>query len=182
MRPAPGCLLLAEPALQDPNFRRTVILLCDHNDEGSFGLVLTRSLDTRLSDVAKEPLPIDGLLRYGGPVEPDTLHVLHSYGDADLAAMPLMTGLYWGGDMEVLMDGARIGRFHDEQMRLFAGYSGWTAGQLEAEFDQGGWIVRPGEPDLVWATPTDALWRAAIRRLGGEYALLANFPDNPHMN
>lgn len=182
MHPAPGSFLVAEPALSDPNFRRTIVLLCQHDDEGAFGLVLTRSAEVQLSEVANEPLPFDGLLRHGGPVQLDTLHVLHPYGDPGLGAEPLLDGVFWGGDFESLQQAARDGAIDGDRIQFFAGYAGWGPGQLEAEVDLGGWIVLDGDPELVYAEPSDALWRTLVRSLGGDYALLANYPDDPQLN
>lgn len=182
MHPEPGTFLVAEPALRDPNFRRTIVLVCQHDADGAFGLVLTRPAEVKLSEVTAEPLPFDGPLRQGGPVQLDTLHVLHPYGEPDLGAEPLLEGVYWGGDFEALQEAARAGRVAPEEIQFFAGYAGWGPGQLAAEVDQGGWLVIEGDAGLVYAEASDALWRALLRSLGGDYALLANYPDDPQSN
>ena len=179
---APGTLLVAEPPLADPNFRRSVILLCEHTTEGSFGLVLNRPCPFRLSEVAASPLPFDAALALGGPVETDTLHYVHPYGDLVEGALPVVDGVWWGGSFEGLVEGLGEGWLDAEQMRFFVGYSGWGAGQLDAEVDEGSWIVLPATEALVFAAGDDALWRRVLRRLGGDYALLSTFPDDPRMN
>ncbi len=177
----PGVLLVAEPALLDPNFRRTAILLCDHNDGGSFGLVVNRPTELHLSEVLVEPVGIDSRLYLGGPVQPDTLHVLHGYAAAVPDAIPLFADVGWGGRFDDVAEGLREGSFEEERVRFFAGYAGWGGGQLEAEIEEGSWIVLEAVPELVFAAP-GALWRGIMRGLGGEYALLSNYPDDPRSN
>ncbi|MEM1055799.1 MAG: YqgE/AlgH family protein [Bacteroidota bacterium] len=180
--PIPGSLLVAEPPMPDPNFKRTVILLCEHSLEGSFGLVLNRPAHVKLSEVATIPLPFDAALWHGGPVQPDTLHYLHPYGDALPDALPVLDGVYWGGDFDTLANGLARDRFDRDRIRFFVGYSGWGAGQLDAEVEDGSWIVMEGTQGVAFAEEDDELWRQILRELGGEYALLSTFPDDPRMN
>ncbi len=167
--------------MADPNFRRTVVLLCEHTTEGSFGLVLNRPTGLALSQATDEPLPFDTDLWMGGPVQPDTLHYLHPYADLD-GTLPVLDAVFWGGDFEALQAEVAHGDVDPARVRFFVGYSGWGAGQLDAEVDEGAWIVVPGSRDLVFADGDDALWRQVLRQLGGEYALLSTFPDDPRLN
>lgn len=167
--------------MADPNFRRTVILLCEHTLEGSFGLVLNRPSGLMLSQAAAEELAFDADLWVGGPVQPDTLHYLHPYGELD-GALPVHDGVYWGGAFEDLQSGVTSGWLRSERFRFFLGYSGWGAGQLDGEVEDGAWIVLDDAPELAFAESGDALWRQVLRRLGGEYAILSTFPDDPQMN
>lgn len=187
---APGTLLIAPPTLGDPNFRRTVVLLCEHTAaEGSFGLVLSRPLgDVALGDV----LDLDDLasrlggedypLALGGPVQPDTLHYLHRHPSAVPGAREVADGVFWGGDFEDVKALLASGEADAQSLRFFLGYSGWGAGQLQAEMDRDGWILARASADLVFPESTDDFWRRLMRQMGGEYALLSNFPDNPRMN
>ena len=180
--PAPGSLLVAEPPMPDPNFKRTVILLCEHNMEGSFGLVLNRPTGVRLAEVATVELGFDADLWHGGPVQPETLHYLHPYGDLVEGALPVLEGVYWGGDFDTVHAEIEQGRFDPEAFRFFVGYSGWGSGQLDAEVEDGSWIVLGASESIAFAEKDDALWRQILRGLGGEYALLSTFPDDPRMN
>lgn len=180
--PAPGTILVAEPPMADPNFRRSVILLCEHSLEGSFGLVLNRPSGHFLSEATDESLPFDADLSIGGPVEPRSLHYLHPYGEALFGSLPVLDGVYWGGAFEKVCEGISEGNMLAAEMRFFVGYSGWGAGQLDAEVDEGAWMVHDVDRDLVFAENDDVLWRTILRRLGGEYALLSTFPDDPRMN
>jgi putative transcriptional regulator len=179
---APGVLLVAEPALLDPNFRRAVILLCAHNDEGSFGLVLNRPTEHHLGEVLTEPVGIDAALFLGGPVQTDTLHYLHPYADEVDEAVAVLDGVGWGGPFEEIVGRVRLGALDAAGFRFFVGYSGWGAGQLAEEVEEGGWLVLPGSAADVFGGDPTALWREVMRGLGGEYALLSNYPDDPQMN
>ena len=188
---APGVLLVAEPTLGDPNFRRSVVLLCEHNEMGSFGLALGRPLDEQeltLSDVLDLGDPTvqvraeDFELTLGGPVQPETLHYLHRHPEAVPDATEVTEGVWWGGDFEDVKRLLAGGGGDPQRLRFLLGYAGWGAGQLRAELDQGGWILAEATPSLVFPESLDAFWRQIMRRMGGEYALLSNFPDDPRMN
>lgn len=181
---APGTLLVAAPMMQDPNFRRAVILLCEHKvNEGSFGLVLNRPLDVKLGDVMEEFFAYDPQLRLGGPVQRDTLHFLHRHPDAVDGGMALSDGVQWGGDFEAVKALLQGGDVSEGDLRFFLGYAGWSPDQLADEVEEDAWILAPSAADLVFAdVPDQQLWRAVLRRMGGEYAILANFPDDPRMN
>ncbi|MGB3543411.1 YqgE/AlgH family protein [Rubrivirga sp.] len=179
--PIPGNVLVAEPPMADPNFRRTVVLICEHTTSGSFGLVLNRPTGLALSQATDETFDFDAELWAGGPVQPDTLHYLHPYPDLD-GALPVLEGVFWGGEFEEIRAGLEDDRLDKDRVRFFVGYSGWGEGQLDAEVDEGAWIVLEGAPDLVFADGDDALWRPILRQMGGEYALLSTFPDDPRLN
>jgi putative transcriptional regulator len=179
----PGTFLISAPMMQDPNFRRSVVLLCEHNDrEGTFGLILNRELDVHLGDVLDEYVTYDPPLYMGGPVQRETLHVLHTRPDEIPGGIDLGNDVTWGGDFEVVQQIAKGGDAAPDNLRFFLGYAGWGPGQLEGELGEEAWIPAPGAADLVFDTDPDQLWRTILRRMGGEYAVLANFPDDPRMN
>ena len=168
--------------MADPNFKRSVILLCEHSSEGSFGLVLNRPSPMQLSEVSGMKLPEGLQLGVGGPVQPNTLHFVHPFGEEIEGALSVAEGIWWGGNLESLLEGIDDERVDALDVRFFLGYSGWGDGQLEVEIDEGGWIVLSATDSLVFAKGDDELWRQILRELGGEYALLSTFPDNPRMN
>ncbi len=176
----PGILLIAPPMLEDPNFWRTVVLLCAHSDDGSFGLILNRPTTLTLREVLDVPVAYP--LSMGGPVQPETLHILHRLGNEIPEAQPVINGVYWGGEVDALLDRLRTDPPDPDDMRFFLGYSGWAPGQLEAEYEAGGWILAPADATNVFEDAPEQLWRTVLRRMGGEYALLANFPDDPRLN
>lgn len=180
--PSRGSLLLAPPMSLDPNFRRSVVLVCEHNEEGSFGLVLNRPIELTLSEVLEDEGLPPQVLGLGGPVEQNTLHYLHSLGETVLDAIDVAPGIFWGGDFEMMKQSLRSGLASEANARLFLGYAGWSGGQLDEEIADGGWIVTVARADLVFGVQPELLWRAVLKSMGGEYAAIANFPDDPRLN
>jgi putative transcriptional regulator len=181
--PGPGVILIAHPWLPDPNFARMVVLLCDHRaDEGTFGLVLSRRLDHKVGEVVETLADTDHALFLGGPVQPNTLHFLHRREDELESAIRIQDGLAWGGDFDLVQAMLIAGDIDPADIRFFAGYSGWGPGQLEEEIEEGSWILTTAPTDIVMDTEVENLWRVLLRRMGGPYALLANFPVDPRQN
>ncbi|MBC6611544.1 YqgE/AlgH family protein [Hymenobacter sp. BT507] len=182
-----GSLLISQPFLGDPNFERSVVLLCRHeDDDGAFGLTLNRLSNLRLGDVLELPGPTDSVvatlpLHLGGPVEPDTLHYLHRSPNLP-DALPLGDGVYWGGDFRQLLTLVETGVLPPTDIRLYAGYSGWTAGQLREEVRENVWIVHPNAAGKVFTLDNDAFWQAILREKGGRYRMLSNYPVDPRLN
>ncbi len=178
--PGPGTLLIAPPTVLDPNFFRAVVLLCEHSSSGSFGLILNRPIDVEIDILSGDLAGYEGGLCYGGPVQPDTLHFLHRLDLPD--AEPLMDGVFWGGNYESLKDLHQDQSLTHDTLRLYLGYSGWGAGQLHDEIQAGGWILADADGAAVFEDAPKELWRKRLRKLGGEFALLANFPIDPRLN
>lgn len=176
-----GSLLIAEPFLQDPNFARTVIFICEHNDDGTVGFVLNNPTDITLGDLLPEqysgPVPINK----GGPVELNTLHMLHTVPQ-ELGGNEIAPGIYWGGSYEKLRDVVSETDLHEEDMKLFLGYSGWTGGQLQKELEEGSWLVADASKDLLFGTASNQLWKNAIYSMGKQFEILANMPIHPQLN
>ena len=175
-------LLIARPMVHAATFRRTVLLLCEHNDEGSFGLVLNRRLDLTLDDVVGDVVAVDRPLSLGGPVQTDTLHFLHRFGVGVPGGIPVLDDVHWGGDFETVKQLAADSSPDVRDVRFFIGYAGWGAGQLEEEIEQDAWVLTPAYADAVFTGAPDDLWRQVLREMGGDYAVLANFPENPRLN
>jgi putative transcriptional regulator len=176
-----GQLLLASPALFDPNFRRTVVLVTEHTEEGAAGLVLNRRSDTAVAEAVPglSPLvPDEELVYVGGPVQQEAVLCLAEFEDPDDAAILVIdhVGFVPGdGDFGLIAGGTR-------RARVFAGYAGWGPGQLEAELEASSWIVEtPGHADL-FAEPDSDLWGSILRSKGGVYRVVALMPDDPAMN
>jgi putative transcriptional regulator len=175
-----GQLLIASPALLDPNFRRTVVLVTEHTDEGAAGLVLNRPSPAEVVELVPqlEPLVEDGeQVWLGGPVQQDAVLVLGEFVDPDDAAVPLFGALGFPSldePDEVVPATTR--------RRVFAGYAGWGAGQLEDELAREDWIVEPALPDDAFTDKPDALWSDVLRRKGGVYELVARIPEDPSVN
>jgi len=174
-----GQLLISSPALVDPHFRRTVILITHHDEEGAMGLVLTRPSDVRVEDAIPElaRLPgADDVVHVGGPVQPEAIMALAEFEDAEDALVPIV------GTVGFVSAEASVEELSIRRIRVFAGYSGWSPGQLEAELEEPSWIVADAEPDDVFASDPDELWRAVLERKGGQFTLLAAMPFDPRLN
>ena len=174
-----GKLLISSPALIDPNFRRTVILVTHHNEQGAMGLVLTRPSDVRVGDAVPDLAELpwsDDVVHVGGPVQPDAIMALAEFEDVDEAAAPVV------GRVGFVAADATVEDVTILRLRVFAGYAGWGAGQLEAELDEPSWLVVPAEPDDAFVSDPDELWRRAIERKGVRFSLLAAMPYDPTLN
>ena len=181
--PATGTLLIAEPFLKDPNFMRTVVMLCRHReDEGSFGFVLNKifhqSLDELIPDLPGFELPV----YIGGPVQMDTLHYIHPYPDLLPDSQKITEGIYWGGNFETLKNLLKNKEANPEKIKFFLGYSGWESGQLDAEMEEKSWITVAANRDIVFETPMEEIWKACLKVLGGRYEMMIHFPTDPQLN
>ncbi len=178
---ARGRLLIAGPALQDPNFWRTVVLVVEHTDEGALGLVLNRPSETTVGEAVPqlEDLVDPGDQLYiGGPVQPSAVIVLAEFedpGDAALIAFEDIGVLGTGSPPEELVGGVRNGR-------AFVGHSGWGPGQLDGELERGDWIVEPARREDAFSPDPPDLWSRVLTRKGGSYALVARMPPDPSVN
>jgi len=180
--PAQGTLLIADPGMLDGGFARSVVLLCEHSEQGTFGLVLNDALPVTLKDVSPDFAAISAPVFRGGPVQLDTLHILHRGTAPEVGGHEVLPGVWWGGDYDRLRDLVREGVVATTDCRFFLGYSGWAGGQLEGELEMDTWYVHPATPDLVFAGNPQDHWRQVLRDMGPEYALPASFPDHPMLN
>ena len=180
--PGAGVLLIADPFLKDPNFRRTVVFLCEHQNEGSFGFVLNRNyeftLDQLMASAEGMPLPVF----YGGPVQLDTIHFLHQYPEKIPGGFEVTDGIFWGGDFETAIALLKEGEIETAGIRFFIGYSGWSEGQLQDELKENAWITSMGKSKLIFHKDMNAIWKEALIDLGGEYEQLINYPNDPQLN
>ncbi len=182
IEPASGILLIADPFLKDPNFLRTVVFLCEHNAEGSFGYVLNRqyqnTLDQFLPGMEEHKLPV----YYGGPVQQDSIHFLHQYSNEIPGGQEVMKGTYWGGDFDALVDVIKSPSFNIDKVRLFIGYSGWEAGQLEEEITEKTWLTVKANNKIIFQKNYETIWKDSLKLMGGDYEMMANFPTDPQLN
>src|SRR4051812_7535524 len=135
LKPEKGRLLISEPFLPDPNFERTVVLLCDHNEEGSFGFVLNKPSIVKVSEVMDSIHNLDEIVYVGGPVQQDSLHFIHRNIKLE-GAIEICDGICWGGSFESLVLMAETKQVAAQDIRFFLGYSGWGPGQLETELEE----------------------------------------------
>ncbi|MFZ5999140.1 MAG: YqgE/AlgH family protein [Bacteroidota bacterium] len=177
-----GRILVSEPYLADPNFERTIILLCEHNEEGSFGFVMNKPSEARLPDVMPDLSKMDAPVFIGGPVQQDTLHYLHRIEQLE-DAVPVMEGVYWGGSFDQLMSLIDTHQVTPNDIKFFLGYSGWSAGQLDEELKLNSWIVSDKvTQDFLFNTSAESMWQQALKAMGGRFSIYSNYPVDPRMN
>ncbi|MCB0699918.1 MAG: YqgE/AlgH family protein [Chitinophagales bacterium] len=177
-----GKLLIAQPMMTDSIFSRSVVFLCEHSSEGSLGFILNKPTDLLIGDLLPDIISDDLTVKQGGPVQLDTLHILHRLPDI-LGGTEVSEGVYWGGSFDVLRDMIDNKTFSQEQsVNLFIGYSGWSSGQLEQEMKENSWLISKPTQDLLFDVDADDLWKQAIKSLGKEYTYLQNIPTNPQLN
>jgi putative transcriptional regulator len=177
-----GQLLLDGGKLSGSFFHRTVVLICQHDSDGAFGLVLNRATGNKIGEMVVADMP-DSLrekpLYLGGPVQPSALSFLHS--DQFLLNANVIPNLNLGHSLDSLVE------IHEsfsstQQIRVFAGYAGWSAGQLDDEMRRDAWLVHPAALELVFNAKPEDLWRSILREKGLKYRLLADAPDDPSLN
>src|SRR4051794_28229321 len=176
-----GKLLVASPSLLDPNFRRTVVLIAEHGEEGAMGVVLNRESELEVEDAAPtlaDLVDTGERVHSGGPVQPTAVVIMAEFDDPDAAAT-IVTGDIGFVAAEADFDAlAAVVR----RVRVFAGLAGWAPGQLESELERDDWIVEPALPDDVFHDDAGVLWSAVLERKGGQFALVARMPDDPSLN
>ena len=185
-----GRLLVATPVLGDPNFRRTVVLIVEHEpDQGTLGVVLNRPTQVPVGQVLEpwtELATDPSVVFNGGPVQPaSALALAHVPGIEEPVGWHPLDGAAPAVARLGLVDldappGLLAGTI--ASLRVYAGYAGWSAGQLQAEIDEGAWYVVPGQPSDAFCPDPEQLWPAVLRRQGGELAYVATYPDDPGLN
>lgn len=175
-------MLLAEPFLNDPYFKRTVILLCEHNDEGSFGFVLNNYIDVELDQIMDELPHYDTRISIGGPVKNSNLYYIHTLGHSIADSVEVVQGVYMGGNFEALKEKLLQGELTKDEVRFFVGYSGWSPNQLEDELEMKSWIVTNVKPGILMNTEIGDLWKVIMRSMGKKGEIMSNLPDDPSLN
>lgn len=177
-----GVLLIADPFLKDPNFLRTVVFLCEHKPEGSFGFVLNRLYESTLEDLFPEMGDIPFPVYYGGPVQKDSIHFIHQRPDLIPDGVEVMKGIYWGGNFARVLELLKLGEIGEDSIRLFIGYSGWSEGQLAEEMKEKTWLTVEAIAPILFNSEPDNIWKESLKHLGGEYELMIHYPIDPQLN
>jgi putative transcriptional regulator len=176
-----GQLLVASPALRDPNFQRTVILIGAHSDDGAMGIVLNRPSPMTVGEAVPQLEPAvdeQDPVYLGGPVQPDSIVMLGEFLDPSPAGLLVLGRIGFPAPEAAIEELAEA----TTRRRVYAGYAGWGEGQLDAELEQGDWIAHPARPDDVFTECPGELWGEVLERKGGSYALLARMPMDPSVN
>lgn len=178
-----GRLLIAEPSIiGDISFNRSVILLADHNEEGSVGFILNKPLDYAIQDLIPE-ITASFTVYNGGPVEQDNLYFIHTVPELLPNSIEIANGIFWGGDFERTKTLINNGTIHSDSIRFFLGYSGWDAHQLAQELAMNSWIVGANiTTNTLLNHSSNDFWKEKIMELGGDYLIWSNAPENPILN
>lgn len=182
IEPGSGILLIADPFLKDPNFLRTVVLLCEHNPEGSFGFVINRVYENTLDELVPELEGYKLPVYYGGPVQLNTIHLLHQIPDKVPGGQEILKGIYWGGDFDAVVEMIKNGDPDIKRIRFYLGYSGWSEGQLDEEMTEKTWLTVKGNSRIVFHADPKEIWKDSLKLLGGDYEMMVNFPIDPQLN
>ena len=178
----PGKVLLAEPFLVEPYFKRSVVLITENNEDGSFGLIINKPIKMTFNQALPDAPEFDTTLSLGGPVSKETLHFLHRMGDKISGSKTVSRGLYWGGDFDQIMSMMSDGALDAKDIRMFVGYAGWSAGQLESELKLNSWIIEKATASMVFRKDPDDLWSQILYKMGEPYRKMVNFPEDPSLN
>jgi len=182
LKPSKGKILISEPFLIDYYFKRSVVLLAEHNEEGSFGLIINKPVDMHISDILQDFPEFNAPVYLGGPVKTENLYFIHTKGEIIEESLEILNGLYWGGDIEHVRELIAIGKLTPSDIKFFVGYSGWVSKQLEGELAKNSWLVSKIKAQQVMDMNATDMWDAVIKSLGRDYAYWTNFPSDPALN
>ncbi len=182
LHPAKGRLLLSEPLMGDFYFGRAVVLIAEHDNDGTFGLVLNKPMNHKFNDIVKDFPDFDGSLFLGGPVEPNSLFFIHTVGDIVEGALEIGSGLYWGGDINIIKDMITYGSITPNDIRFSIGYSGWSPNQLQDELKRNSWLISTGLTKDILKIEPESMWEQLLSPLGEKYKYWPNFPSDPGLN
>ena len=182
-RLAIGKVLTAQPFMLDKNFKRSVILITDHNpDDGSIGFILNKKFNMKISELISDFPDIDVPVYFGGPVATDTIHYIHNVGELLDDSRKIVEGVSWGGDYEklkFLIDNKLI---LPENIKFYIGYSGWSSGQLADEMKSGSWVLSEGHANYVFKSKPDVLWKETLINKGDNYSIIGQMPEANNLN
>jgi putative transcriptional regulator len=181
--PSKGRILISDPFLGDDFFERSVVYLCEHNQEGSFGFVLNNLLEMNLNGLNDQFPSISSQISTGGPVETESMFFIHTLGNELNESVEISHGIFVGGDFEQLYVFMKEKHITDNQIRFFLGYSGWAKGQLEAEIKENAWVVADIDDcaEIMKIQEPDT-WKYFMSKLGSKYQFMTNFPIDPNEN
>ncbi len=177
-----GNLLVAEPFMLDPNFKRSVILICEHAYHGTTGFILNKPLDIKIHELIADFPDSDAPVHIGGPVSVDSVHYLHNVGDMLDNSLEVCPGVYWGGDFEKLKFLMENGVIKDNNIKFFVGYSGWTKGQLEEEMKEASWLIDEMDANYLFRIRPFVLWQTVLHNKGNTFTVIAQMPDAVSLN
>ncbi len=178
-----GDLLLAEPFMWDPHFKKSVVFICEHHEAGTIGFILNKPVGMSVHDLLSISDRFEAEVFYGGPVQTDTIHYLHTKGDIIDNAVEVASGVYWGGDFETLKFCIENQLILPDEIKFFVGYSGWGEKQLEEEMEINSWLLTESDRNYIFSGPESSvqLWSRVLKNVGGHWEIIAEM-GNPTYN
>jgi putative transcriptional regulator len=174
-----GQILLADPFMDEPVFKRAAIYMCEHNKEGSLGFIINKQMEFGIQELVLDFPEFESKVYYGGPVSTDTIHYIHTKGDILENSIQIDKGIYWGGDFSKLKWFIEKELIKPSDVRFYLGYSGWEPAQLHTEIDTGSWLVADADINYIFAKRWSTLWNKILEDAGGTKAVISKL-NNPH--
>jgi putative transcriptional regulator len=182
LKPTKGRLLVSVPFMNDFFFGRSVVLLTEHNEDGSVGFILNKPLETKVTEAIKGFPKFDGHLHLGGPVERSSLFYIHTLGRLVQDSIEVFKGLYWGGNFQTIKTLIEDGIMGVDDVKFFVGYSGWGKEQLEREMIENSWVVTERSVKEIMLSDPDEFWQKNLKLSNKDLAVWADFPVTPSLN
>jgi len=182
LQPKKGHLLIAEPFMEDPYFKRSVILLTGYGKDGVFGFILNKPLEIKINDVMKDFPEFDAPIYIGGPVDSDSLFYIHTQGEFIEGSIQISDKLYWSGNFNQLKKMIKNQEIFPSEIKFFIGYSGWDFNQLENEIKEDSWIISKIKSNVIADMNENELWKNTLQKMGPKFSILSNFPEDPKLN
>lgn len=182
INPRKGKVLISEPFLEDDYFTRSVVLLCDHNDSGSFGFVLNNYIDQSIAEIVEGFPEFNAKVSIGGPVETNLLFFIHNRPDIIDESIKITDTIYMGGSFEAVKEQVISGNLDPSNIKFFLGYSGWGELQLKEEIDLNSWFVANVGTDTIMSYTQEDMWERILENMSDRHKLIATFPNNPNLN
>jgi putative transcriptional regulator len=182
IKPMKGRILIAEPFLPGSYFNRSVVFLVAHSDKGTIGFILNKMADFMIHDLIADFPEFEVPVYIGGPVATESVYYIHKLGKQIKGSIHVLDDIYWGGDFEELKKMISIGLVSRSDVRFFLGYSGWDSGQLEEEIKENSWLISDVKAEMVMSNLSQSSWIEFVKKVGKQYSLWENFPENPLMN
>lgn len=180
--PTTGDFLISEPFMQDPNFQRSVVLLCQQQEDGFVGFSINKRIDFSVGDLVEELPDCNLPLFDGGPVGKEQMFFLHSMPELIPGGLQIQKDIFWGGDFDVVKRLVQSNTINPRRIKFLVGYSGWEAGQLEEELLEKSWLLTPALSNLVFQQQTEDIWKNAVKLLGEAYSPIIHYPKDPSFN
>lgn len=177
-----GDVLLSEPFMNDFYFRRSVILIIDHNAEGSLGVVINKRLTIPFNEIVQDFPKFTADVYLGGPVETDRIFFIHTVGEMIPDSHKIRDGLYWSGNVKALKSLIKLDLIKPHEIRFYVGYAGWDGGQLRTELKANTWLVGKFSAKEILHTIPGKMWSSFVNSMGEKYRLWSKFPVNPSDN